>query len=99
MRDSERLLAIRVRPRSSRAGVGLAADGLVVVHVHAPALGGAANQECTSVLAKALGLPRSAVQIVRGEKSRAKQVAIAGLTGAEARARLESGTGRGRGRP
>jgi uncharacterized protein (TIGR00251 family) len=82
-------IAIQVRPRSSRAGVGLGKNGALVVRVHAPAAEGAANQECIRVLAQALAVPKSAVQIVRGGKSRSKQIAVAGLSGAEVRARLE----------
>ena len=60
-----------------------------MVQVHAPASGGAANRECLMLLARALGVAKSAVQIVRGERSRLKQVVVAGVGAAEARARLE----------
>jgi len=60
----------------------------VVVRVHAPAAEGAANREAVDALAGALGVPRSAVRIVRGERSRHKQVAVEGLSRAEALARL-----------
>jgi hypothetical protein len=83
-------LAVRVRPRSSRSGVAAEPDGSLVVSVHAPAAEGAANRELVELLARALGAPKSAVQIVRGEKGRHKRVAIAGLAPAEALARLAS---------
>ena len=57
--------------------------------VHAPAREGAANRECQVVLAKALGVAKSAVRIIRGLKGRVKQIGVVGLSGAEARARLE----------
>jgi uncharacterized protein (TIGR00251 family) len=83
------LVSIKVRPRSTRAGIEVGSDSGLVVRVHAPAAEGAANRECEAVLAKALGLPKSAVHIVRGEKSRSKQIALTGLSAAEARARLD----------
>ena len=92
MAKSEDLIAIRVRPRSSRSGLEKGSDGGIVVHVHAPAREGAANRECQVVLAKALGVAKSAVRIIRGEKGRGKQIAVEGLSGAEARARLERAT-------
>ena len=93
-------IPIRVKPRSSRSGVALGPDGLLVVTVHAPAADGAANRELIAVLAGALGVPRSAVSIVRGQRSRSKLVAVADLTAAEALARLALGRSdapRGRG--
>ena len=89
MAKSEDLIAIRVRPRSSRSGLERGSDGGIVVHVHAPAREGAANRECQVVLAKALGVAKSAVRIIRGQKGRGKQIGVVGLSGAEARARLE----------
>ena len=89
MAKSEDLIAIRVRPRSSRSGLEKGSDGGIVVHVHAPAREGAANRECQVVLAKALGVAKSAVRIIRGQKGRGKQIEVVGLSGAEARARLE----------
>ena len=88
MTVANELIAVTVKPRSTRAGVALGADGRVVVRVHAPAVEGAANRECCAALAAALGVPKSAVTIARGEKGRAKQIAVANLTAAEVRARL-----------
>ncbi|HUU54937.1 MAG TPA: DUF167 domain-containing protein, partial [Armatimonadota bacterium] len=83
------LIAIRVRPRSSRSGLEKGSDGGIVVCVHAAAREGAANRECEVVLAKALGVAKSAVRIIRGEKGRGTQIAVAGLSAAETRARLD----------
>jgi len=85
----EDLVSIRVRPRSSRSGLGLDAEGRIVVHVHAPATEGAANRECIAAVAKALKVPKSAVQIVRGHKSRSKQVAVEGLEAEQVGALLQ----------
>jgi len=85
-------ISVRVRPRSSRPGVVLGPDGSLAVSVHAPAAEGAANRELIGLLAGALGVPRSAVTIVRGQRSRSKLVAVDGISASEARARLGSET-------
>ncbi len=89
MRSAAEPIAITVKPRSTRAGVTLGGDGSIVVRVHAPAAEGAANRECVAVFADAVGVPKSAVHIVRGERGRTKQLAVDGLGAAEVRARLE----------
>ena len=85
---SDETVSVTVKPRSTRAGVTVEADGSVVVRVHAPAAEGAANRECVTTFAAAVGVPKSAVHIVRGERSRTKQLAIEGLSAAEVQARL-----------
>ena len=82
-------VSVKVRPRCSRSRVERGSDGGLVVCVHAPAADDAANRECIEVIAEAVGVPKSAVQIVRGQRSRKKQIAVAGVGGAEVRARLE----------
>jgi uncharacterized protein (TIGR00251 family) len=93
MTKSQELLVVNVKPRAAHAGVEVAKDGRVVVRVHAPAAEGAANRECLATLAAALGVPKTSLEIVRGEKSRAKQIAVAHLTAAEVRERLPRGRG------
>lgn len=72
-------------PRS--AVVGWLGEALKV-KIHAPALEGRANEELCEFLADTLGLPRRAVNLVRGDKSRQKLVRIDGLDLAAVRARL-----------
>jgi uncharacterized protein YggU (UPF0235/DUF167 family) len=69
------------------------------VCVHAPAAQGAANRECVAVLAKALGVPKSSVQIVRGGRGRSKRIAVTDLSSAQVRDRLaQAAAGEGRAR-
>jgi uncharacterized protein (TIGR00251 family) len=82
-------ISIRVRPRSSRRGLRIGTEGEVVVCVHASASEGNANRECVAVLAEAVGVAKSRVRIVRGEKSRSKRIAVEGIGGSEVRALLE----------
>jgi uncharacterized protein (TIGR00251 family) len=71
-------LKVKVEPRSSRKGIsGLIGDSLKV-KVHAPPVGGAANEELIEILSKEFGIKKSDIQIVRGNSSRDKIVEIAG---------------------
>lgn len=72
---------VQVQPRASRAGiVGLHQDSLKI-KLTAPPVGGAANQQCIELLAKALNRPKSAVTIIRGLTNRRKQVRIGPAAG------------------
>lgn len=69
-----------VVPRASRSRIsGLHADSLKVT-LAAPPVDGEANRELCSVIAKALGVPKRAVQITRGEHSKHKTVQVTGVT-------------------
>jgi uncharacterized protein YggU (UPF0235/DUF167 family) len=86
-------LTVRVTPRGGRDAVegwGQDEKGLPVlkVRVGAAAADGAANAAVLAMLAKALGRPKSALRIVRGETARVKQIEIADLGEAEAQRRL-----------
>lgn len=70
------LLDVRVQPGARRTEVvGPLGDSLKI-RVRAPANDGKANAELVRFLADRLGVPRSAVQIVRGQTSRAKTVRV-----------------------
>lgn len=69
-----------VVPRASRSRVaGLHGTSLKVTLAAAP-VDGAANRELCDVLAKALGVPKRAVQITRGEHNKHKTVQVAGVS-------------------
>jgi uncharacterized protein (TIGR00251 family) len=82
-------LAVKLLPRAARNEIGPALGNEIKIKVTAPPVEGAANEALIRFLAEMLGCPRSAVQIVRGQTSRHKTVAIAGLGAAEALARLK----------
>jgi uncharacterized protein (TIGR00251 family) len=81
-------LAVKAIPNAPRNAVAGWLGDALKVKVHAPALDGRANAELCAFLADTLGLPRRAVTLVQGDKSRQKLVAIAGLSFAEVKARL-----------
>jgi uncharacterized protein len=75
------ILAVRVTPRSSRPGVGgwrAGAEGReeLEMRVAEPPADGAANDAVLRLLAKALGVSRSEVEIISGATSRHKRVAV-----------------------
>jgi len=81
-------LAIKAIPNAPRNAVAGWLGDALKVRVHAPALEGRANDELCAFLADTLGLPRRAVTLAQGDKSRQKLLQITGLTLAEVRARL-----------
>jgi uncharacterized protein (TIGR00251 family) len=67
---------VHAQPGAKRSEVaGLHGDRLKV-RIGAPALDGRANAALERHLADALGVPRSAVRVVKGERSRDKVVAV-----------------------
>ncbi len=82
-------LPIRVIPRSSREGVDGERGGRTVIRVNAPPVDGKANAAVVRVVANALGVPRGAVTVLRGERSRDKVISVDGLSDAELRRRLD----------
>ena len=81
---------LRVKPRSCRERLGRNSSGELVLEVPAPPVEGKANQAAISFLAEALGLPRSAVEIVAGERSRRKLVRISGSPARETISKLNA---------
>ena len=82
------LIDVRVVPRAGRSGIAGVRDNAVLVRLNAPPVEGAANAELIEVLAEAFDVPKRAVAIVSGDKSRQKRVRIAGVTVAHAASRL-----------
>ena len=72
------VFAVRVVPRASKTAAAGEHDGALNVRVAAPPVEGAANEELTRFLAKRLGVPRGAVEIVGGHASKTKVVRATG---------------------
>jgi len=81
------VLVVRVTPKSSRNAVVVEGDA-VKIYVTAPPADGEANAAVIAVLAKALGIAKSKLAIVRGESSREKTISVEGLSAEEALRRL-----------
>jgi len=70
-------ITIRVRPGSTRPGVGGEQAGALVVRVSAPAVDGRATEAALAAVAVAFGVRREAVTLVTGKTSRTKVVEVA----------------------
>ena len=80
-------LTIRATPRSQQEKIEAERD-VIRVWVRAAPADGEANKAICALLAKQLGVPKSAVTILRGESSRVKQIQILGLDDQQARQAL-----------
>ncbi len=81
--NGEVWLGLRVQPKASRNSLAVQPDGRIKASITAPPADGAANAALCELIADELQVPKSAVRVVRGEKSREKVVAIRGVTEAE----------------
>jgi hypothetical protein len=81
-------LRVRVQPRASRDALAGTREGALLVRLTAPPVDGQANAALARLLARALGLPPSAVELRRGGSGRDKLVCLHGLDRETARARL-----------
>ncbi len=81
-------LDVQAVPRASRDAIGKPHGDRLKLHVKAPPVDGEANAAIVKLLAKTLGLPRDAVELVSGQTGKRKTVRITGLALAELRAKL-----------
>jgi len=88
MSGESALLAVRVQPRAKRDEVVGERAGAVVIRLAAPPVDGKANAALTAFIAKAAGVPRSHVEIVRGASARDKVVRVSGMAERELRRAL-----------
>ena len=84
--------AVRVIPRAKHTICAGVRDDVLVVRVAAPPVEGAANEALVAYFAKALHVPRRAIQILSGVRGRQKRLAIAGVTEDQIRALAASNT-------
>ncbi len=84
-RDGAVVFEVRVAPRASRSRVIGVQDGALKVALTAPPIDGAANEALRKLLAKTLGVSKSDVEIVRGDRARIKLLRVDGIRAAEVR--------------
>ncbi|MBA4176700.1 MAG: hypothetical protein C0505_09080 [Leptothrix sp. (in: Bacteria)] len=70
------LLHVAVTPNAPRTQADGLHDGCLRVRLHASPVDGKANDTLVAWLAAELGLPRRAVQLLRGDSTRRKQLAV-----------------------
>ena len=71
---------LRVQPRAKRNALVPTPDGQWKLYLTAPPVEGQANQALTEFFAKGLGIARSRVRLLSGEKSRQKVVVLDGIS-------------------
>jgi uncharacterized protein (TIGR00251 family) len=81
-------LAVKVVPGSSRQSVVGEYGGGIKVTVTAPPQAGATNEAVVELLAGVLNIPRTQIQITRGQSTPRKEVLISGLPAEEIEQRL-----------
>lgn len=77
------MLSIRVRPNSSREGIGEVVNEALTIRLNAPAVEGRANEALIRFLSRRLDVAKSKVTIVQGETGRNKLVAVQGMQASE----------------
>lgn len=78
--NSETVIRVRVLPRASRNQVVGIHGNEIKVKLTAPPVEGKANKALQQFLAKKLGVPKTGVEIVSGQRSRVKSIRINGLS-------------------
>ena len=71
---------VRVIPRARKIEIAGLRDDAIVVRLAAPPVEGAANDALVAFVAEWLAVPRRAVHILSGERSRRKRVAVDGVS-------------------
>ena len=83
-------LEVRVQPRAKRNALEAVEGRALKAYVTAPPEGGKANDALVALVAKALGVAKGRVRIVRGHRGRNKLVSIEGLTEEDIFLRLDN---------
>ncbi|MGH2906674.1 MAG: DUF167 domain-containing protein [Solirubrobacterales bacterium] len=83
-------LAVRVTPKAGRNAIEAPRNGRLIVRVTAAPEDGKANVAVLKLVAKALGLPKSSLEVVAGVTARDKTIALRGVTPEDASRRLTS---------
>ena len=73
-------LSLKVTPNAGRNEITGFTDGVLHLKIKAPPVKGKANRELIDFLSRALGVKKSAITIVRGQTSRNKTIAVAGMS-------------------
>lgn len=74
------ILNVRVQARAAHAALGEVVNDRLQVRLASPPVDGRANAELCALIAEAFDVARSRVVLVRGERSREKQLRVLGCT-------------------
>ncbi|MBN1574288.1 MAG: DUF167 domain-containing protein [Deltaproteobacteria bacterium] len=79
-KNNDIIFTVQVRAGCRREGITGEIDSALKVEVTAPPVEGKANNAVVKLIAKSLGLPKTAVKIESGEKSKIKRIRVTGAT-------------------
>jgi uncharacterized protein len=79
---------VRVHARAGRTAITGTMGDALKLSLSAPPVEGRANAALTEFFAEVFAVPRTAVQVVTGERSRNKVIRVSGRSGAELQQRL-----------
>ncbi len=85
---NEAKISLRVYPNAGRNEMVGFGDGILRVKISAPPSKGKANRELITFLSRLLGVSKGSVNIIKGDTTRNKVIAIDGLSRAEVIKRL-----------
>jgi len=68
-----------VEPRSSGSGISGVMGDVIKIKLHAPPVGGAANEELIEILSDELRLKKRSIKIISGQTSKNKVIEIEGI--------------------
>jgi len=77
-KDNALIFRVRAVARASTSEIVGEHDGALKIRIASPPVDGAANAELIKVLAKFFNVPKSAVEILKGQTSKTKQIKIGG---------------------
>ncbi|MDB5214752.1 MAG: hypothetical protein JWO86_2679 [Myxococcaceae bacterium] len=83
---------VHAKPRAKKSKIVGERGDAVEIALAAPPVDGAANEELVRLLAEVLGVPKRDIELVRGDTSRAKLVAVHSkcMTAVEIESRLRA---------
>jgi uncharacterized protein (TIGR00251 family) len=88
--DSSSHLNLKVTTNAVHSTITGYKDGVLLVKIAAVPVKGKANRELVALLSQALGVKKSAISIVKGQRSHNKIVSVEGLNGKEIIQRLST---------
>ena len=86
------IFSVRVQPRAGSNAIAGEWQGALKVRLTAPPVDDKANAALCAFLAEQLNIPRSAVRILTGKRSRVKRVEIRGVSVEQIRYLAKEGT-------
>jgi uncharacterized protein (TIGR00251 family) len=90
LKNGALIVKVRVQPKASRDAIVGEHAGALKIAVTAPPDKGKANKAVVELLAKALGIPKSSIELVSGTTSREKTLAIRGVAKKAVEALIEA---------